>query len=596
MALRIEDYALVGDTHAAGLVGIDGSIDWLCLPRFDSAACFAAILGDRGHGRWQLAPASAPRGTRRRYRDDTLVLETEFTCAEGVARIVDFMSPRDHLPEVVRIVEGVSGRVPMRMDLVIRFDYGSIVPWVRRVDRTLTAIGGPDALCLRTPVETRGRDLTTVAEFTVAAGERIPFVIEWYPSHEPPPRPLDAFAALDETERWWRRWASRCRYEGPWRDAVMRSLICLKALTYAPTGGLVAAPTTSLPEALGGNRNWDYRFCWIRDATMALYALMITGYYDEARAWRDWLLRAAAGDPADLQTLYGAAGERRILEIVLDWLPGYEGSRPVRIGNAAVGQFQLDVFGELIDCMHVARRGGLEPEEAAWALEREVIEHVESCWRAPDEGIWEVRGPRQHFTHSKVMAWVALDRAVKAVERFGRDGPAEHWRKLRDEIHSDICRSAYDPVRRTFTQAYGSRSLDAALLMMPLVGFLPPDDERVRGTVAAIERELLRDGFVLRYSTHEVDDGLPPGEGVFLPCSFWLADNYVLQGRRDDGAALFERLLSLRNDLGLLAEEYDPSQKRQIGNFPQAFTHVALVNTAVNLSKPGGPAEERSHP
>ena len=585
---------MIGDTHAAGLVGRDGSIDWLCLPRFDSPACFASLVGQRENGHWQIATRAPAKAVRRRYRAGSLVLETDFETDEGTVRVVDCMSPRDQRPEVIRVVEGLSGRVAMAMELVIRFDYGSIVPWVRRIGDALTAIGGPDALCLRTPVETKGRDFTTVADFEVAAGDRVPFVLQWYPSHEPMPAPCDALAMCQDTERWWREWSDRCTYQGPWRDAVVRSLVTLKALTYAPTGGVVAAPTASLPEWIGGNRNWDYRYCWIRDATLTLYALMLTGYYDEAGAWRDWLLRAAAGDPAALQTLYGPCGERRILEIELDWLTGYEGSRPVRVGNAAVHQFQLDVYGELIDCMHVARRGGLQPDEAAWELETIVIEHVEACWRRPDEGIWEVRGPRQHFTYSKVMAWVAIDRGVKAIERYGREGPLDRWRELRAVMHEEICRSAYDAERNTFVQAYGSKALDAALLMMPLVGFLPASDPRVRGTLAAIERELLHGGFVLRYSTHEVDDGLPPGEGVFLPCSFWLADNYLLQGRRDEAVALFERLLQLTNDLGLLAEEYDPVAKRQLGNFPQAFTHVALVNTAVNLAKRHGSARDRA--
>jgi GH15 family glucan-1,4-alpha-glucosidase len=593
MALRIEDYALIGDTHTAALVGIDGSIDWLCLPRFDSGSCFAALLGEARFGRWRIAAAAKNRATRRRYRGHTLVLETEFECSEGAARVVDCMPPTTRLPEVIRIVEGTRGRVPMTMELILRFDYGSVLPWVRRVDGTLTATGGPDAVCLHTPVETRGRDFTTFAEFTVAAGERIPFRLAWYPSHERHAPPRDACADLAETEAWWRDWSARCTYRGPWREVVLRSLLTLKALTYAATGALIAAPTTSLPEWIGGSRNWDYRFSWIRDATFSLWALMANGFVDEARAWRDWVLRAVAGDPADLQTLYGVHGERRIEELVLDWLPGHQGSRPVRVGNAAVHQFQLDVYGELIDCMHLARKGGIEPEEAAWAVERAILKHVESCWREPDEGIWEVRGPRQHFTHSKVMAWVAFDRAVKAVRRFHNEGPLERWRALRAEIHDEICRAAYDPERKTFVQAYGSKQLDASLLMMPLVGFLPATDERMRGTVAALERELLHDGFVRRYSTHEVEDGLPPGEGTFLPCSFWLADNYVLQGRRDEARTLFERLLGLANDVGLLAEEYDPTAGRQLGNFPQAFTHVGLLNTAMNLSKARGPARER---
>jgi GH15 family glucan-1,4-alpha-glucosidase len=596
MASRIEDYALIGDTYSAGLVARDGSIDWLCLPRFDSGACFAALLGEPRHGRWKIAPAGEPQTTRRAYRGDTLVLETEMECAEGVVRLIDCMSPRARRPQVIRLVEGVRGRVPMTMELVIRFDYGSIIPWVQRVGEVLTAIGGPDALCLRAPVETQGHGLTTVAEFTVTKGQQIPFVLGWYPSHESCPEPIDAVAVVAQTETWWQQWSAHCTYQGRWRDVVMRSLLTLKALTYAPTGGLVAAPTTSLPEALGGPRNWDYRFCWIRDATLTLYAMMINGFVDEARAWRDWVLRAVAGDPAVLQTLYGCAGERRIEEVDLGWLPGYEGSRPVRIGNAAYRQFQLDVYGELVDCMHLARRSGIESEAAAWALERKVIAHVESCWDRPDQGLWEVRGPRQHFTHSKVMAWVAFDRAVKAVERFGYHGPVEQWRNLRARLHEEICRAAYDPQRNTFTQAYGSAQLDAALLMLPLVGFLPAKDPRMIGTVAAIERTLVRDGLVLRYSTAEVEDGLPPGEGVFLPCSFWLADNYVLQGRREEAAKLFERLLGLCNDVGLLSEEYDPVTRRMVGNFPQAFTHVGVLNTAMNLSKKKGPAKARAQP
>ena len=595
MTLRIEDYALIGDTHGAALVGKDGSIDWLCLPRFDSGACFAALLGEPRHGRWKLAPAVEHRPSRRRYRGDTLVLETEFESGGGIVRVIDCMSPRNHLPEVIRIVEGVRGRMPMSMELVMRLDYGSILPWVRRIGGALTAVGGPDALCLRTPAPIQGRGMTTVAEFTVGAGERIPFVLAWYPSHEPPPPPIDVMTTLTDTETWWRSWSASCTYEGPWREAVLRSLITLKALTYAPTGGLVAAPTTSLPERLGGVRNWDYRFCWIRDATFALYALMRTGFVDEARAWRDWLLRAAAGDPAELQTLYGPSGERRLSEVCLDWLPGYERSRPVRIGNAAVEQFQLDVYGELLDCMHTARQSGIEPERAAWEFERAVVRHVIARWRQPDEGIWEMRGGRRQFTHSKVMAWVAVDRAVKAVERYGLKGPAVHWRKVRAQMHEEICRAGYDAERNTFTQSFGSAEIDASLLMLPLVGFLPATDRRVKGTVQAIESQLLRDDLVLRYSPGSGADGLPPGEGVFLPCSFWLVDNYVLQARRPRAMELFERLLSLRSDVGLLAEEYSPEERRLLGNYPQAFTHVALINTAMNLTKSEGPAHARSH-
>ena len=596
MALPLEAYALIGDQETAALVGLDGSIDWLCVPRFDSGACFAALLGTRDHGRWRIAPQGEVRRTRRAYRDATLVLETEFETDEGTVRLTDCMTPRRRLPDVVRLVEGVRGRVTMEMDLVIRFDYGSIVPWVRRVsDGVLSAVAGPDALCLHTPVTHEGRDFSTVATFSVGAGERVPFSLAWHPSTDPAPPAPEVPAAIAEAERYWREWCGRCKYDGEWPDAVRRSLLTLKALEYEPTGGIVAAPTTSLPEQLGGVRNWDYRFCWLRDATFCLYALMISGYIAEARAWRDWLLRTVAGRPSDLQALYGVAGERRLPEYELGWLPGYESSRPVRVGNAACRQYQLDVYGELMDTAHIARRCGLEEDPSSWRLQRALMDFLESGWKEPDEGIWEVRGPRRHFTHSKVMAWVAFDRAVKAVERFGREGPVERWRRLRDEVHAEVCARAYDATRNTFVQYYGGSQLDASLLMLPLVGFLRADDPRVRGTVAAIERELVVDGFVLRYhpeaSAHV--DGLPPGEGTFLPCTFWLADNLALLGRRQEARAIFERLLSLRNDVGLLAEQYDPADRRLVGNFPQAFTHVALINTARNLSRGGGPAEDR---
>ncbi len=597
MPLPLEDYGLIGDTQTAALVGKDGSIDWLCMPRFDSPACFAALLGGPEHGRWLLAPAGDVRGVTRRYGDGSLVLETDFETAEGAVRVTDFMPPRHTDPDVVRIVHGLRGRVPMRMQLVVRFDYGSIVPWVRRLDGTLTCVAGPDALCLRTPVETRGENLTTTTAFSVREGDRVPFVLTWYPSNEPPPREVEPERALEDALVWWRAWSSRCEYDGEWREDVLGSLTALKALTYAPTGGIVAAPTTSLPEQLGGVRNWDYRYCWLRDATFTLYALLIAGYTAEARAWRDWLLRAVAGDPADLQIMYGPAGERRLTELELRWLPGYEGSRPVRIGNAATAQLQLDVFGEVMDALHQARRAGIDPQAPAWALQRTLLEFLEDGWREADEGIWEVRGPRRHFTHSKVMAWVAFDRAVKAVERFGRDGPVERWKRLRAEVHEEACRKGFDADRNAFVQFYGSEVLDASLLMIPLVGFLPATDPRVRGTVEAVERELCEDGFVLRYPASEETasvDGLPPGEGAFLPCTFWLADCLSLLGRRADALRVFERLLALRNDLGLLSEEYDTGRKRLVGNFPQAFTHVGLVNTAYNLSsRPGGPAEHR---
>ena len=591
MSQSIESYALIGDTQTAALVGLDGSIDWLCLPRFDSGACFAALLGNADHGRWKLAPAGDVRRTRRQYRDESLVLETEFETEEGVVRLLDFMPLRTARPDLVRIVEGIRGRVGMRMHLVMRFDYGSIVPWVRSMEGGLLAIAGPDALSLHAGVPTHGEDLSTVADFTVSAGERVPFVLTWHPSTEPAVESIDAEAALEATESWWRDWSGRYVYDGPWRDAVIRSLITLKALTYAPTGGIVAAPTTSLPERLGGVRNWDYRICWIRDATFTLLALLLAGYQEEARAWRDWLLRAAAGHPSQLSHMYGIAGERRLPELELDWLPGYENSKPVRTGNAAARQFQLDVFGEVMDAMHASRKAGIESDDAAWALQRALIGHLESCWVEPDEGIWEVRGPRRHFVHSKVMAWVAIDRAIKAVEGYGLEGPVEQWRALRATIHDEVCAKGFDPAKGAFVQSYGSDALDASLLTIPLVGFLPANDPRVKGTVRAIERELLVDGFVQRYSPQasEEVDGLPAGEGAFLACTFWLADNYALMGRDDEARRLFERLLALRNDVGLLAEEYDPADQRILGNFPLALSHVSLVNTAFNLAKRGSP-------
>jgi GH15 family glucan-1,4-alpha-glucosidase len=593
MALRLEDYALIGDTQTAALVGNDGSIDWLCLPSFDSGACFAALLGTRDHGLWRIAPALPSRPLSRRYAGNTLILATELETDAGVIRLLDFMPPRDSRPDVVRIVEGVSGAVPVRMELIIRFDYGSIVPWVRTMDGTLRAVAGPDALSLWTPVRTTGVGLTTQAEFSVSPGERVPFVLTWYPSHQSPPERIDAFSALEETQDWWDSWFARCTYSGEWRDLVGRSLIVLKALTYGPTGGILAAPTTSLPEKIGGVRNWDYRFCWLRDATFTLYALLSRGFVDEAAAWRSWLLRAVAGDPSTLQIMYGASGERRLWELELPWLPGYEGSRPVRVGNAASGQLQLDVYGEVIDMLRLARRMGLDPDPMAWALVKVLLDHLEDAWRAPDEGIWEIRGPRRHFTHSKVMAWVAFDRAVKDAEQYGLEAPLERWKAARAAIAEEVCRLGFNARRHAFTQFYGSDALDASLLMLPLVGFLPPEDPRIRGTVAAIERELVRDGFVLRYRTESGVDGLPPGEGLFLPCSFWLADNYVLQKRYGEGRQLFERLTHLANDVGLLSEQYDPATRRLVGNFPQAFTHVALINTARNLEHEEGPAHHR---
>lgn len=594
MALLVEDYALLGDTQTAALVGRDGSIDWLCLPRFDSGAVFAALLGTEQHGRWLLGPAGLARSSSWRYQGESLILETRFDTDTGSVNVIDFMPPRGQSPDVIRIVEGISGRVPMRMELRLRFDYGRIVPWVRQDSGALVAVAGPDSCWLRTPVETRGQDLMTVAEFVVEPGDRVPFVLTWRESHLPPPEPVHAEHALEQTRTYWSDWMQACTYDGRWREAVIRSLITLKALTYAPTGGIVAAATTSLPEQLGGVRNWDYRFCWLRDATMTLQALMYAGFETEARDWRRWLLRAVAGDPAEVQIMYGVAGERRLPEYVADWLPGYDG-HPVRIGNEAVNQFQLDVYGEVMDALYQARSTGTGTGASTWALQKSLMKIVADRWREPDEGVWEVRGGPQHFTHSKLMAWVAADRAVRSVEKFGLDGPLEQWRRLRDDIRADILEHGYDPDRKTFTQFYGSAELDAALLMVPLVGFLPADDERVRGTVAAIERELLVDGFVQRYTQQSgaSTDGLPAGEGAFLACTFWLADNYSLMGRTEDATSLFERLLGLRNDLGLLSEEYDPRAGRLVGNFPQAFSHVPLINTAMNLSVGGGPSHAR---
>ena len=596
MPLRLEDYALIGDTQTAALVGRDGSIDWLCFPRFDSPACFAALLGDTSNGRWLICPQERPAHISRRYRGGSLVLDTEFQTSSGKVRLVDCMPPRDRTPDVVRVVEGIEGEVAMQMELVIRFDYGSIVPWVRKIDGVLRAIGGPDALSLWSPVATRGVDLTTRADFTVRAGEKVPFHLAWHPSHETA-SPIDPIAAVDDTCAWWESWSERCHYGGEWHDLVVRSLITLKALTFAPTGGIVAAPTTSLPECLGGVRNWDYRYCWLRDATFTLYALLVGGYTEEAVAWRNWLLRAIAGDPADLQIMYGPAGERRLTEFEVSWLGGYENSKPVRVGNAASRQLQLDVYGEVMDSMHLALSSGVAVDRAAWELEKTLVDGLESLWSEPDEGLWEVRGPRRHFTHSKVMAWVAFDRAIRMAEEFKLDGPVDRWRAVRARIHDEVCRNGFNGAKGSFTQFYGSSEVDASLLLIPMVGFLPPSDPRVVSTLAAIEHDLLRDGFLLRYETHSHSaevDGLPPGEGVFLPCTFWLADSYALQGRHDEARETFERVSALANDVGLLSEEYDPSSRRLVGNFPQAFTHVALVNTARNLARTeGGPTEDR---
>ena len=591
---RIEDYALIGNTRTAALVSRTGSIDWWCVPRFDSAACFAALLGAPEHGRWLIAPMHGVKRTARRYRPGTLVLETDLHTAEGSVRLIDCMPLREGRMDIVRIVEGVRGAVPMRFELAMRFGYGSVVPWVRREGHTLTATAGPDTLELRTPVAVRGKDYTTQAHFTVHEGVRIPFVLTHSASHEPRPVPLDAEAALEASERWWHAWSAQCTYQGNYVQPVQESLIVLKALTYAPTGGMVAAPTTSLPERIGGVRNWDYRFCWVRDATFTLYALLLAGYRDEARAWREWLLRAAAGRPQDLQVLYGVMGERVHFELTLPWLPGYAHSAPVRLGNAAATQRQLDVYGEVVDTLCLARRAGLAIDADAWGFQRVLLDYLESNWRQPDSGIWETRGDLQHFTHSRIMAWVAMDRSIRDVERLRLDGPVDRWRKTRAAIHADVCTHGFDRKRGIFVQRYGSRALDASLLLMPIVGFLPPTDPRVRATVKAIQRELSVDGFVLRYLTEETPDGLPVGEGAFLPCSFWMVDALWLIGRKRAARTLFERLLDLRNDVGLLAEEYDPRARRMLGNFPQALTHVALVNSARNLASGGGPSEHRS--
>ncbi|MFD3522081.1 glycoside hydrolase family 15 protein [Streptomyces sp. NPDC058653] len=604
MTQRIEDYALIGDLQTAALVGMNGSIDWLCLPRFDSAACFATLLGNKENGHWLLAPRNASRCTSRRYVGDSLVLESLWETRGGTVKVTDFMPQRDVAPDVVRIVEGVSGSVEMSATLRLRFDYGSIVPWVRRTDGQRVAVAGPDSVWLRSVsrarpsdgepapdegplVKTWGQEFSTCSSFTVGAGEQVAFVLTWHPSHLPRPDLTDPFEALEHSTEDWEEWAALCTYKGPYRDAVLRSLLTLKALTYAPTGGIVAAPTTSLPEELGGVRNWDYRYSWLRDSALVLNALLSAGYVDEARAWRDWLLRAVAGDPSDLQIMYGVAGERRLPERELPWLNGYAGSRPVRIGNEAVEQLQLDVYGEVIDSLHVARSVGLPGQPHAWDLQLALLGFLESKWREPDEGLWEVRGPRQHFVHSKVMAWVAADRAVKTLEADpSLRGDVNRWRTMRDEVHREVCEKGFDPVRNTFTQSYGSTELDAATLLIPRFGFLPPDDPRVVGTVDAVRAELGPDGLVRRYSTEGASiDGLPGGEGTFLVCSFWLADALLMTGRRREATQLFERLLALRNDVGLLAEEYDPAIGRQLGNFPQAFSHIGLVGTALALAQ-----------
>lgn len=600
MSKLLEDYGLIGNMISAALVGRDGSIDWLCLPRFDSGACLAALLGEKDNGRWRITPAGGPKQVRRQYRPGTLVLETVMDVAGGTVRLIDLMPIRGrdggNNADVVRIVEGVKGRVEMRMDLTMRFDYGHLVPWVTRHGECLRAVGGPDALTLGTPIDFHGEDLTTVAEFAVSKGDRIPFVLTWHPSHRQPPADVDAEEALEDTEKWWRDWTDANRYEGEWEEAVDRSLITLKALTYAPTGGIVAAPTTSLPEAIGGSRNWDYRFVWLRDATFTLQTLLLAGHRREALAWRDWLLRAVAGDPEDLQVMYGVAGERRLPELELDWLEGYESSRPVRIGNAAHQQIQVDVYGELMDAIYTARRLGMDHEETIWDLQKLLLDNLEGKWAQPDHGLWEVRGDPRHFTHSRLMTWVAFDRAVKCVEQWTFEGPVDRWRELRHEVRLEIEERGFDPERNTFTQSYGSKGLDASLLLIPQVGFLPPNDDRVLGTIDAVERQLsIDDNLILRYRTEETDDGLPGQEGAFLLCSFWMVDALAMVGRKEEARRRFESLLAVRNDVGLLSEEYDPVSKRMLGNFPQAFSHLGLIDSAFNLVDEGqGPARERS--
>jgi len=596
LALRIEDYALLGDCETAALVSRNGSIDWLCWPRFDSDACLSALLGTPDNGRWQIAPIDESARISRAYRGDTLILETRIETKEGSALLIEFMPVRGApKSDLIRIVVGERGTVRMRTELVIRYGYGKAVPWVSRLeDGGLKAVSGPDMIVLRSPVALHGEGLKSIGEFSVSEGERIPFVLTYGPSHLPVPECVDPDAALSQTEKFWTEWSDRGDTAGEWSKEVRRSLVTLKALTFAPTGGIVAAPTTSLPEQLGGQRNWDYRFCWLRDATLTLLSLMNSGHNEEARAWRDWLIRAAAGAPHQMQILYGLAGERRTMEWEVDWLPGFEGSRPVRVGNAAHRQLQLDVYGEVMDALHQARRAGLAPSDSAWALQCALLDHLETIWHEPDDGIWEVRGGRQHFTFSKVMAWAAFDRGISGIEEFALEGPVDRWRELRRRIHEDVCRHGFDPELGSFVQSYGSKQLDASLLLLPTLGFLPASDERIRGTVEAVERALVVDGLVLRYDTAETSDGLPAGEGAFLACSFWLVDVYVLMGRLEDARRLFERLIALRNDVGLLAEEYDTAAGRQVGNFPQAFSHISLVNSAQNLGRANRPAEQRS--
>jgi len=585
---------MIGDCQTAALVGDDGSIDWLCLPWFDSAACFASLLGNSENGRFRIAPASPEAAVTRSYRGGSLVLETQYETGDGACSVIDFMPFRNGDPSVVRIVQGKRGEIAMKLELIIRFDYGSIVPWVRKWDGGIQAIAGPDTLVLKSSVPLHGENLRTISDFTIKAGEKLSFTLLWHPSHLPHPDIPDPDEALRSTEQYWQQWAARTEYEGPYRDAVVRSLITLKALIFAPTGGIVAAPTTSLPEQIGGMRNWDYRYCWLRDATFTLYSLLEAGYRAEAESFRDWLLRAVAGDPTTLQIMYSLDGARRLTELELEWLPGYENSRPVRIGNAASQQLQHDVYGEVLDMLHVCRLKGVPVDENAWRLEVAMLGYLEEGWKQPDEGIWEVRGPRRHFVHSKVMAWVAFDRAVKAVEKFGQRGPVDRWREIRDAIKQEVCEQGYNSRLGSFVQYYGSNEPDASLLMLPLVGFLDEKDPRLAGTLEAVRRNLMRNGFVDRYATKKSVDGLPTGEGSFLPCSFWYVDNLALLKRWDEAIEMFEALLAARNDLGLLAEEFDPVHNRLLGNFPQAFSHVGLVNTAINLSARRGPAEQRA--
>ncbi|MGN6573929.1 MAG: glycoside hydrolase family 15 protein [Pseudolabrys sp.] len=591
----IEDYAMIGDLGTAALVSREGSIDWLCWPRFDSDACMAALLGTSEHGRWQIAPKETGARITRRYRPDTLILETRFETDEGAVTLIDFMPARRGNSHIIRILKGERGSLTFCTELVVRCGYGAIVPWVTRIDpQTLRIVAGPDMVVLRTQVKVRGENLKTVGEVTVNAGDEVPFVLSYAGSHEALPEECDARECLAATEEGWRDWAQRNKIDGRYKEAVTRSLITLKALTYLPTGGMVAAPTTSLPESIGGARNWDYRFCWLRDATLTLLALMNAGYYDEAHKWRDWLLRAAAGTPQQIQIMYGLRGERRLTEWEVPWLPGYGESKPVRIGNAAHNQRQIDVFGEVMDALHQARAGGLGTNEAGWDLQQEILKHVERVWPRRDEGIWEVRSGREHFTYSKTMAWVAFDRAIKSAEMYKLPGPLAHWRRIRDEIHQDVCTRGFDAEMNSFVRAYGSKELDASLLLLPAIGFLPPDDPRILGTVEAIERDLIVDGLVVRYDTEKSEDGIAGGEGVFIACSFWLVDAYLMLGRRKEAEALFEKLLALRNDVGLLSEEYAPVSQRLVGNFPQAFSHLALVNTASNLAHGEKPAEQRA--